>query len=171
MSEVQTWLYIKQNPSYTDVALQVPIGNGQWQTFHTRVDHAMVRDLLMRGAIKVEGFNPEIGFSLGGIWKAVKKVAKATGVSKVLKVASSVLKNPVITAMFPVASIAARAVETGTHLLNAATIAKKSKDPRARSAAKQLMAQAQTLAKGGDPVAKAGLEVAQRAYRIVVQPL
>jgi hypothetical protein len=168
---VQTWLYIKQNPSFTDVALQVPVGNGQWQTFHARVDHKMIRDLLMRGGIKIAGFDPEIGFSLGGIWKAVKKVAKATGVSKVLKVASSVLKNPVVTAMFPVASIAARAVESGTHLLNAATIAKKSKDPRARAAAKQLIAQAHQLAAGGDPVAKAGLQVAQRAYKIVVQPL
>lgn len=168
---VQTWLYIKQSPGYTDVALQVPIGDGQWQTFHTRVDHEMIRKLLMNGSVKIEGFDPEVGFSLGGIWKAVKKVAKATGVSKVLKVAAGVLKNPVITAMFPVASIAARAVESGTHLLNAATVAKKSKDPKARQAAKMLMAKAQQQAAGGDEAAKAGLQIAQRAYRIVVQPL
>ncbi len=159
------WLRIKQSRDHTDVALTVQLAPGQWFTFSVRVDHTMIRRVLQRYGVEYE-----IGFSLGGLWKGIKKIAKATGVSKVLKTAASVLKNPIVTAVFPVASIAARATEAGVMLMNAATKAKKG-TPKEKAEAVQLIKAAHAKAKGGDPVAQKALKVASRAYRIVVMPL
>jgi hypothetical protein len=158
------WLRIKQTRTHTDVALMLQLAPGQWWTFSARVDHATIRRVLQK-----HGVEYEIGFSLGGLWKGIKKVAKATGVSKVLSVASKVLKNPIVTAVFPVASIAARATEAGVGLLNAASAAKKG-TPAEKERAKKLIAAAHKQAKGGNEVAKQAIKVATRTYRITVQP-
>lgn len=159
------WLRFRVTRAFTDVTLTVLVGRGMWQSITVRVDNAMVQRVLEK-----RGVSLEVGFSLGGIWKAVKSVAKATGVSKVLSIAKGVLKNPIVTTIFPVASIAARAVEAGGALLDAATKAKSGK-PADKAAAKALVANAQRLASQGDPAAQAGLQLASRAYRIVVNPL
>lgn len=157
------WLRIKQNRLYTDVSLTLPLAPGQWWTIHARVEHAAIKRVLQRSGV-------EIGFSLGGLWKGIKKVAKATGVTKVLNIASKVLKNPIVTAVFPVASIAARATEAGVGMLNAVTAAKKG-TPAAKAAAVKMVKHAQSKAKGGDPVAQQSLNVLARAYKLVVLPL
>lgn len=157
------WLRIRQFRDYTDVSLTISLAPGQWWTIHARVEHAAIRRILQRAGV-------EVGFSLGGIWKGIKKVAKATGVSKVLNVASKVLKNPIVTAVFPVASIAARATEAGVGMLNAATAAKKG-TPEAKAAAVKMIKHAQGKAKAGDPVAQQSLNVLARAYKLVVLPL
>jgi hypothetical protein len=157
------WLRIKQGNAYTDVTLTVQLAPGQWTSFHARVDHQMIRRVLQRAGV-------EIGFSLGGIWKGIKKVAKATGVSKVLSIASKVLKNPIVTAVFPVASIAARATEAGMGMLNAATRAKRG-TPADKIAAATLIKASHAKAKGGDPVHQGAIKMLSRTYRIVVEPL
>lgn len=157
------WLRIRQNRAYTDVSLTLSLAPGQWWTIHARVDHATIRAILQRAGV-------EIGFSLGGLWKGIKKVAKATGVSKVLETAGKILKNPIVTTVFPVASIAARATEAGVGLLNAATKAKKG-TPADKAAAAKLIREAHAKAKGGDPVAKHAVQMAARAYKLVVLPL
>lgn len=159
------WLRIKQTRTHTDVALSLLLAPGQWWTFSARIDHATVRRALQR-----HGIEYEVGFSLGGLWKGIKKVAKATGVSKVLGMASKVLENPIVTAVFPVASVAARATKAGVGLLNAATAAKKG-TPADKAKAKAMLQETKRLAKGGNKVAKSALKVASRAYRIVVAPM
>ena len=159
------WLRIKQTRTHTDVALTLQLAEGQWWTFCARVDHRSIRRVLQR-----HGVEYEVGFSLGGLWKGIKKVAKATGVSKVLNVASKVLENPIVTAVFPVASVAARATKAGVGLLNAATAAKKG-TPADKAKAAAMVKEAKRLADGGNPVAKKALKVASRAYRIVVKAL
>jgi hypothetical protein len=159
------WLRIKQTRTHTDVALTLQLAEGQWWTFCARVHHKSIRRVLQR-----HGIEYEVGFSLGGLWKGIKKVAKATGVSKVLSVASKVLENPIVTAVFPVASVAARATKAGVGLLNAATAAKKG-SPADKAKATAMVKEAKRLADGGNPVAQKALKVATRAYRIVVKAL
>lgn len=159
------WLRIRTTRAFTEVHLTVPVSPGHYQTFSVKISNEMVRRALMK-----RGIHLQIGFSLGGIWKGIKKVAKATGVSAVLNVASKVLKNPIVSSVFPVASIAARAVEAGTGLLNAATAAKHG-SPKAKKVAKAMIAKAAKAAKAGNPVAQSALTLASRAYKITVTPL
>lgn len=153
------WLRVRQSGKYTDVHLVVPVSPGQCQTFSVRVDNDMVRRWLMRHVVQV-------GFSLGGIWRAVKKVAKATGISSVLKVASKALDNPIIKSVVPVAGIVGPALKAGRALLGAQMAAGRG-DPRA----KKLVLAAQTIARQrrDHPVAQ-GHAIATRAYRIIVSP-
>ena len=159
----RVWLRVKYTKPYTLVTLVVPVAPGHFQSFSAKVDNRMVLRALRRHGV-------EIGFSLGGLWKGVKKVAKKIGVTKVLNVAKKVLQNPIVTAVFPVASIASRAVSSGVDMLNAATAAKKG-TPKAKAAGRALLKRAASRAKAGDPVASNALKLASRVYQIQVQPL
>ena len=131
------------------------------------VDNAAVeRELRRRGML--------VGFSLGGIWKAVKKVAKKTGISKVIKLAKKTL--PLAAKILPPpANLAAlgagAAIGTASDLLHAA--AAKKQGNRAREAL--YVARAATRGKAYEAIAgpqarRRVLRGGARLYRIMVQP-
>ena len=158
---MRPWLKIRYTKPITEVHLIVPLGRGQYQTFSARVDNSIIRQALLRAGVALE-----VGFSLGGLWKKIKKVGKAIGVDKVLKLGKAVLNNPILNTVLPVTKLAGTALTAATGLLAAKKAAAKG-DPRA----KQILAATHKLAAGGNAQAKAGLAMASRLYQIQVTPL
>lgn len=105
----------------------------------------------------------------GDIWKGVKKVGKAIGIKKIVKVAKGILKNPIVQAAFPEARAGAAGLECADMLATAALAKKKG-----RPEATRIMAIAAVTAKkaGLDKPAQAQqiTNQASRLYKIMVTP-
>lgn len=157
MKRMKPWLVIRQQGELTIVHLHVPLGGGQFVTFSARVDNRKVLAALRRAGIDVQ-----VAGLFGDIWKGVRKVARATGVSKVLSIATKVLKSPILQAVIPGAPLATRALGIAAHMVVARKAAAKG-DPRAKEALRR----AGELAAGRDPLARMARTQADQLYRIV----
>lgn len=170
------WLRIKQDRRWTVVQLTLLEAPGTYRTHTVRVDNEMIKRWLLQHGVRVGEL--EVGFSLGGLWKGIKKVAKKVGITKVLKVASSVgksiISNPIVNTIMPVTAIANTALKATSGLIAAASHlakAKKSGDKKGVAKAKQLIAATQKAAKQGHPVAKTALAQTARLYKLAITPI
>lgn len=146
---------------YLVTRLEVNVAPGVVWTFQTQTDLAEVEKAIRYG--QVEGVGSIFGKIAKGIKGAVKTVGKATGLNKVISVASKVLNNPILKAVIPGASMAATALKVAK-TLTTATAAAKAKDPRAT----KLLAGAVAMSK------KAGLDTADlkktaaKTYKLMI---
>jgi hypothetical protein len=159
---MKQWLRIRYTKPKTYVTLTVPVGPGAFQTFSAAVDNRMIRAKLSRAGV-------EVGF-LGGLWKGIKKVAKATGITKVLSIAKKALP---IAAKFlpPPASIAAAgaslAINTGASLIKAGRKRKKGDKKGARRDVRRIAkAAARAKTKLGAAKTSAALKTGGKLYRL-----
>lgn len=169
------WLRIQQNRQWTIVQLTLLEAPGTYRTHTVRVNNDMIRQYLLKHGVRIGEL--EVGFSLGGLWRGIKKVAKKVGITKVLKVASSVgksiISNPIVNTLMPVTGIANVALKATSGLISAASHlakAKRTGDKRGVARAKKLIQATQRAAKRGHPVAKTALAQSARIYKIAITP-
>lgn len=157
-------LTVRYTKPWTYVELHVPECR---KVVRAKVDNRKVEAMLRRNGLT-------IGFSLGGIWKAVKKVAKKTGIAKVVKLAKKAL--PLAAKFLPppanlAAAGAAAAVGTAEDLIRAAGARKHG------NRAKEALHVARAVKRGraysaiaGPTARRRALRGGARLYRLVVQP-
>lgn len=170
------WLRIKQDRRWTVVQLTLLEAPGTYRTHTVRVDNNMIKAWLLKHGVRVGEL--EIGFSLGGLWKGIKKVAKKVGITKVLSVAAkvgkSIISNPIVNTLLPVTAIANTALNVTSGLVSAAAHlvkAKKSGDKKGIKKAKALLRAAKKAAKKGHPVAQTALAQTARIYKLAISPM
>jgi hypothetical protein len=120
-------------------------------------------------AIRQGHITGDVGGIFGDIWKGIKKVGKAIGIKKIIKVAKGILKNPIVQAAFPEARFGAAGLETADMLATAAA-AKKANHP---AATRMLAVAAVTAQRAGldrPPAAQQVSRQAARFYKIMVTP-
>jgi hypothetical protein len=178
------WLRIQQSRQWTIVQLTLLEAPGVYRTHTARIDNNMVKAWLLKYGVRVGEL--EIGFSLGGLWKSIKKVAKKVGITKVLSIASkvgkSILSNPIVNAVLPVTILANQALKVTHGLISAAGHLVKGKkgDKVSQAKAVKLINATKVAAKHGSPIAKTALKQAKqiapllgsaRSYNLILQPM
>lgn len=151
-----------QRGQYLYTYLTVAVGDGYELTFRSRIDLNKVEQKLRDGSSDVSGL---FGSIFKGIKKAVKTVGKATGLNKVVKLAGKVLKNPLVQAIIPGASLASRGVDVA-HDMVVAVAAKKAKHPAAKKAL--ILAAAKAKKAGWD--APQMQKSASTIYKLIISP-
>lgn len=127
-----------------EAVLTITLPNGHEWRFRSKADpHELARNLAAA--------NPEIGFSLKGLWKGVKKAAKSVATSKVFKLASTALMfaAPALGPMAPAVFAASAAMKGATALTAARVHAAKGN----KAAAAKLVAYANKAAKAASVIA------------------
>lgn len=162
------WLRVQYRKPFVAVELTVPIGGGKKQTFRARIDTRHIVALLQRHGVEISGF-------LGKLWKGVKKVGKAIGINKVVKLASKAL--PAVAAILPppanaIAGGAALAFKAGTNLVKAVGHKRKGNKRKAaaivRKTARTFKKAQKTL---GKKKARQAMQQGARLYQIQVKAL
>lgn len=162
-------LRVQYRKPFVLVQLRVPLGPGRVKTFKARVDTRMIIKALRRHGVDVE-----IGF-LGKLWKGIKKVGKAIGIDKVVKLAGKAL--PAVAAILPppanaIAGGAALAFKAGKNLVKAVSHRRKGRKARAR---KIVQRTAKTFRKAkkvlGKKRARKALMQGARLYQLQVKAL
>jgi hypothetical protein len=121
----QPWFSIRYTKPKTYVKLVVPLGRGDFQTYTAIVDNMKIARSLSN-----QGIDFQISGLFGKIWKSVKKVAKKTGLNRVIKVARKAL--PLVAKFTPppfstAAAGASMAIETAADLTRAKKARKRGK--------------------------------------------
>jgi len=160
---------------FLTTVLKIDLGHGKSLGIADRLDLHEIEQALRTGHPQVSGF-------FGSLWKGIKKtvktVGKATGLSKVIKAAKSVLKNPLISSALGaplgippgVISSAVNGLDAMQHM-STAHVAKAAGKPEL---AKKLLARASEIAKkveqqspGATPLIE---KEASRIYRLIISP-
>ena len=151
-----------QNGKWMYCILLVHVGPGQTLGFRSRTDMSQMEQQMRDGA--------EIGGLFGVLFKGIKKVvgtvSKVTGLGKALGAASTILKNPIINTILPVAGKAGKGLDIAKNLLTA-QVAKTAGKPDIASKA---------LALAAVQTQKAGLDVtkyakaSERTYQLIIRP-
>lgn len=128
-----------------EAVLTVSLPDGHEMRFRAKCDPHEV-------ATALASLRPEIGgFSLGGLWKGIKKITKAVATSKVFKLAGTAIAMaaPALGPIAPAALAAAAGMKGATALLAARTHAAKGN----HEAAKKLVAYASKAAQAAATIA------------------
>jgi hypothetical protein len=157
------WVRFRKLPGGVwETTLTVQTGPGVYSTWSAQVAESTVR-----AALRQQGI--EVGSIFSKIAKGVSKIAKITGVDKVLKVASLALNNPLVRSAIPGLGTAAKALQGARGIL-VAHHALKEGTPEARQAAKKALLFAQAKIEGGDVPTQHAAALATRIYKLAVLP-
>lgn len=160
---------------YLTTVLRVDLGDGKSLGISDRIDLQQVEHALRTGKPEVSGF---FGSLWKGVKKAVKSVGKATGLSKVIKSAKSVLKNPIISSALgaplgiPPGAISAavKGLDAMQHM-STAHVAKAAGKPelakRLLTRANEITSEVELQSPG---LSKSIEKEASRVYRLIISP-
>jgi len=160
---------IRYTKPRTYVQLCVPVGPGEFQTFSAVIDNMKIARSLSRA-----GVDFEISGLFGKIWRSVKKIAKKTGLTKVLKLARKAL--PIVAKFAPppfstAAAGASLAINTAMDLVRAKKARKRGKRGKSARYIQRALGRGRAYGKiAGKRKRRKAMKRGARMYRIMVTP-
>lgn len=165
---------IRYTKPRTFVQLVIPTGRGEFQTYTAVIDNVKIANSLRQSGVKFRVSGNEVSGLFGKIWKSVKKIAKKTGITKVIKLARKAL--PFVAKFAPppfstAAMGASLALETAADLTRARKSRKRGRKGRSARYIQRALGRAKKYGKIiGKRRRKKALKAGARMYRIMVSP-